>query len=90
MLYAAMSTNVSTTDIVITAANAASVLVCLFAAILVFAFKLYKLVVYRLALYQVLSGLAFALVGTLKIIVVKSTTAKTRMSTIECVSPLDG
>ena len=70
MLYAAMSMNISTTDIVITAANAASVLVCLFAAILVFVFKLYKLVAYRLALYQVLSGLAFALVGTLKIIVV--------------------
>lgn len=63
-----MSANV--TDVVITAANAASVLVCLLAAILVFVFKLHKMVTYRLALYQVLSGLAFALVATIKIIVI--------------------
>ena len=51
---------VSSDDIVFSATNSASALVCLMAAILVFTLKLYKRVVYRLALYQVLSALAIA------------------------------
>ena len=42
------------------ATNTVSVLVCLLAILLVFALRLYKKVVYRLALYQVLSSLALA------------------------------
>ena len=48
--------------------NGASVLVCLLAAIMVFALKLHSKIVYRLALYQVLSALAFSTVQTLEII----------------------
>eukprot|EP00731_Ephydatia_muelleri_P013111 Em0007g421a len=47
-----------------------SVLVCLLAAILVFALKLYKRVVYRLALYQVMAALAIALVELSQIFMV--------------------
>ena len=47
--------------------NAASVLVCLVAVIVVFCLRLHKKLVYRLALYQVLAGLAFATVETLQI-----------------------
>ena len=50
--------------------NGASVLVCLLAAIMVFALKLHSKIVYRLALYQVLSALAFSTVETLEIIFV--------------------
>ena len=50
--------------------NGASVLVCLLAAIMVFALKLHRRIVYRLALYQVLSALAFSTVETLEIIFV--------------------
>ena len=46
--------------LVITIPNSVSVLVCLLAAILVLILKLYKKVVYRLALYQVLASLALA------------------------------
>ena len=45
--------------------NGVSVLVCLLAAILVFGLKLHKKVVYRLALYQVLSSLALSVVWLL-------------------------
>ena len=48
--------------------NAASVLVCLVAVIVVFCLRLHKKLVYRLALYQVLAGLAFATVETLQIV----------------------
>ena len=47
-----------------------SVLVCLVAAILVLTLRLYKRVVYRLALYQVLASLAFAIVEVLQAILV--------------------
>ena len=50
--------------------NGTSVLVCLLAAIIVFALKLHSKIVYRLALYQVLSALAFSMVETLEIIFV--------------------
>ena len=50
--------------------NGASVLVCLLAAIMVFALKLHSKIVYRLALYQVLSALVFSTVETLEIIFV--------------------
>ena len=46
--------------LVITVANSVSVLVCLLAAILVLILRLYKKVVYRLALYQVLASLILA------------------------------
>ena len=42
--------------VIFAVANGISVLVCLLAAIMVFCLKLYKTLVYRLALYQVLSG----------------------------------
>ena len=45
--------------------NCVSVLVCLLAAILVFRLKLHRKVVYRLALYQVLSSLALSIVWLL-------------------------
>eukprot|EP00731_Ephydatia_muelleri_P013146 Em0007g456a len=48
---------------VLAVANGVSVLVCLLAAILLCCLKLYKKIVYRLALYQVLSALAMASVG---------------------------
>ena len=54
--------------IVFTTAESISVIVCLLAAIVVFALKLHKKVVYRLALYQVLASLAFATVSTLQVI----------------------
>ena len=60
----------ASTETLIAAANGLSVLVCLVAAIMVLGLKLYKIVTYRLALYQVLAGLAFASVGTLKILVI--------------------
>ena len=50
--------------------NGASVLVCLLAAIMVFALKLHSKIVYRLALYQVLSALANSTVQTLRIVFV--------------------
>ena len=55
-------------DIPFAIINGASVLVCLLAAILVFGLKLYKKLVYRLSLYQVLASLAFSTVETLQII----------------------
>ena len=54
--------------ILYTAADCISVLVCLFAIVLVMSLRLYKKVVYRLALYQVLAALAFATVGAIQII----------------------
>ena len=68
MSSTSLNVSSSTIETSIAAANGVSVLVCLLAAILVFGFKLYKMVAYRLALYQVLAGLAFAFVETLKII----------------------
>ena len=61
-------TNVSSVAQVVvgTATNSVSVLVCLLAAILVLILRLYKKVVYRLALYQVLASLALATVATLQ------------------------
>ena len=53
---------------VFAATNGISVLVCLLAAILVLRLKLYKRLVYRLALYQVLSALAMATVQTLQVV----------------------
>ena len=49
------------------AANGVSALVCLLAAILVLLLKLYKKLVYRLALYQVLSALVLASVGLVQV-----------------------
>eukprot|EP00731_Ephydatia_muelleri_P001363 Em0001g1363a len=50
--------------------NGISALVCLLVAILVLCLKLYKKLVYRLALYQVLSGLALAVVGAMQVVFV--------------------
>ncbi|KAL5509140.1 hypothetical protein EMCRGX_G004450 [Ephydatia muelleri] len=55
---------------VIGGTNFASVLVCLLAAILVLCLKLYRMGVYRLALYQVLASLVFAMGQALQIIFV--------------------
>ena len=49
-------------------ANGVSVVVCLLAAILVLRLNLYKTIVYRLALYQVLSALAMASVGAMQVV----------------------
>ena len=48
--------------------NGASAFVCLLAVLLVFGLRLHEKVVYRLALYQVLASLSFAVVETLQII----------------------
>ena len=63
-----VSSNPSHTVIAVT--NSVSALVCLLAVILVFRLKLYKKVVYRLALYQVLASLILATVAALQVIVV--------------------
>ena len=57
-------------EIVFCVLNGTSVLVCLLAIILVFGLRLYTKIVYRLAIYQVLSALAFSTVETLQIIFV--------------------
>ncbi|KAL5509126.1 hypothetical protein EMCRGX_G004428 [Ephydatia muelleri] len=64
------SSSFSSDDVLFSATNSISVLVCLLAAILVFTLKLYKRVVYRLALYQVLAALAIALVELSQIFMV--------------------
>ena len=51
---------------VITVTNSVSVVVCVLAAILVLILKLYKKLVYRLALYQVLASLALATIVLLQ------------------------
>ena len=60
--------NVSSVDdkLVITVTSSVSVVVCLLAAILVLILKLYKKLVYRLALYQVLASLALATIVLLQ------------------------
>ena len=60
--------SVSHVDIPFTAINGVSVIVCLVAAIFVFWLGLYKKLVYRMSLYQVLASLAFAIVETLQIV----------------------
>eukprot|EP00731_Ephydatia_muelleri_P013093 Em0007g403a len=55
---------------IICATNVVSALVCLLAAILVFFLRLYRKVVYRLALYQVLSSLCLAVLATTQIVFV--------------------
>ena len=50
----------SVSNVLFSATNGVSMLVCLLAAGLVFTLRLYKIVVYRLALYQVLAALALA------------------------------
>ena len=62
------SSSLEVSTLLYTLTDGASVLVCLFAVVLVVARRLYKKVVYRLALYQVLAGLAFATVGVFQII----------------------
>ena len=52
--------------IIYTVLNIVAVLVCLLAVILVFGFRLYRKVVYRLALYQVLASLALAIMDILE------------------------
>ena len=53
---------------VLAVANGVSVLVCLLAAILLCCLKLYKKLVYRLALYQVLSALALTSVFVMQVV----------------------
>ena len=60
----------SIADVIITTTNSASALVCAAAAFLVYHLKLHKVVVYRLALYQVLASLAFATVEVSQIVFV--------------------
>ena len=54
--------------VVLVICNSASVLVCLLASTMVFGFRLHLKVVYRLALYQVLSSLALAFVSVFQIV----------------------
>ena len=55
-------------DIASASLNCIAAVVCLLAAILVFVLKLHKRVIYRLALYQVLSSLSFATVEIFQVI----------------------
>ena len=50
--------------------NGVSVVVCLLAVILILRLKLHKKLVYRLALYQVLSALVTASVGAMQVVVI--------------------
>ena len=59
-----------TTELIGTATNSVSVIVCLLGALLVIRHKLHKSAVYRLALYQVLASLAFATVEIFQIVFV--------------------
>lgn len=65
-----VSSSGDTVAIVFSVLNGASSLVCMLAFGVLFALKLHKKLVYRLALYQVLIGLAFAAVETFEIIFV--------------------
>ena len=56
-----MNSSSDSASLLFSATNIASVLVCLLATILVFALKLHKKAVYRLALYQVLAALLLAI-----------------------------
>ena len=60
--------SVSDTQLLFTVNNSAAVLVCLLATSLVFVFKLYLKLTYRLALYQVLASLSFATVEAFQIL----------------------
>ena len=62
------SSGVSKTELLFTVINSVSVLACLLAASLVFVFKLYLKLTYRLALYQVLASLLFATVEAFQIL----------------------
>eukprot|EP00731_Ephydatia_muelleri_P036705 Em0307g3a len=62
------SSGVSTSIAVLAVANGVSVLVCLLAAMLLCCLKLYKKIVYRLALYQVLSALVMASVFVIQVV----------------------
>ena len=55
-------------DIIFCVLNGVAFFVCLAAAILVFALRLHVKIVYRLSLYQVLAGIAFAMAETLEIV----------------------
>ena len=63
----ANSTAISIFHVVNAAINGVSILVCLLAAIMVFHLKLYKMLVNRLALYQVLSALVLASVPLMEV-----------------------
>ena len=63
-----MLSNSSDYHAVFAVTNGVSVLVCLLAAILVLRLKLCKILVYRLALYQVLSALVMASVETMQVV----------------------
>ena len=67
----------SSSHAVIAATNSVSVLVCLLAAILVLVLKLHKKLVYRLALYQVLSSLLLATVTALQVIFINYNESQT-------------
>lgn len=55
---------------IICATNAVSAVVCLLAVLFVFSLRLYRKLVYRLALYQVLSSLGLAVLAAMQIIFV--------------------
>ena len=71
------SEKTSSSHAVIAATNSVSVLVCLLAAILVLVLKLHKKLVYRLALYQVLSSLLLATVTALQVIFINYNESQT-------------
>ena len=64
--------NFSSADVLVTisATNGASVIVCMLAAIFVGALKLHRLVIYRLAMYQVLSALFMAVMAVIQVVFV--------------------
>ena len=78
-----MNSTSDNNDFVFSVINVVSIPVCLTAATLVFGFKLHKVVVYRLALYQVLAAFSFATVGKLATGVLPNTPIFTVTSTAD-------
>lgn len=60
----------NTSLIVDSATNGASIPVCMVAAIMVFAYKLHRKTVYRLALYQVLTAAAMAVIHVIQVVII--------------------
>ena len=71
MLCIGMNSSSGDFDVKVVVANAAAVLVCLIAAVLVFTLNLHKKAVYRLALYQVMAACALGVVELLQIVMVR-------------------
>ena len=67
IVMANMNVSSNSTAVALSALNGTSVLVCLLAIILVLVLKLHRKIVYRLSLYQVVSGMSYSTVQMLQI-----------------------